>query len=105
MTVQQELWRISQGYVVPAYEKRWDNPLIKDNRISSKFKQIAFNEPPFTGMAWRGPITDASDAVSAENVATDMMGEILAGKSVDQAVREAHQRAIGIYQSFGLKGK
>jgi hypothetical protein len=42
--------------------------------------------------------------VSGENVATDMVGEILAGKPVEQAVRDAHQRATCIYQSFGLKG-
>lgn len=103
--VQHELWRISQGYVVPAYEKRWDHPLIKNNRVSSTFMKVAFNEPPFVGNAWRGPITEASEAVGSENVATDMMGEILGGKPVEQAVRDAHQRAVGIYQSFGLQGK
>jgi multiple sugar transport system substrate-binding protein len=103
--VQKELWRISQGYVVPAYEKRWDDPLIANNRISSKFMRIAFNEPPFVGVAWRGPITEASEAVSGESIITDMMGEILSGKPVEQAVRDAHQRAVGIYQTFGLKGR
>jgi hypothetical protein len=53
--VQQEPWRISPGYVVPAYERRWDHPLIKDNRIAAKFRPVAFNEPPFVGVAWRGP--------------------------------------------------
>jgi multiple sugar transport system substrate-binding protein len=104
-TVQKELWRISQGYVVPANEKRWDDPLIRDNSVSSAFKQVAFAEPPFVGMAARGPITEASEAVGGENVATDMMGEVLAGKPVAQAVRDAHARAVGIYQAFGFKGR
>jgi multiple sugar transport system substrate-binding protein len=103
--VQKELWRISQGYVVPANERRWDDPLIRENRVSSAFKQIAFSEPPFVGMAARGPITEASEAVSSENVATDMMGEVLAGKPAAQAVRDAHARAVGIYQAFGFKGR
>jgi len=38
-------------------------------------------------------------------VATDMMGEILAGKAVEAAVRDAHNRAVSIYQSFGFKGR
>src|SRR5688500_8310721 len=101
-TVQKELWRISQGYVVPANEKRWEDPLVRDDRIASAFRPIAFAEPPFVGMAARGPITDAAEAVGAENVATDMMGEVLAGKSVAQAVKDAHTRAVGIYQTFGL---
>ena len=103
--VQRELWRISQGYVVPANEKRWDDPLIRDNRISSTFRPVAFTEPPFVGMASRGPITEASEAVSGENVITDMMGEVLAGKSPAQAVRDAHARAVGTYQAFGFKGR
>ncbi|HEX2326908.1 MAG TPA: hypothetical protein VHQ00_16030, partial [Chloroflexota bacterium] len=103
--VQQTLWQTSQGYVVPAYANRWEHPLIKDNRIARAFRPVAFNEPPFPGMAWRGPVTEASEAVSGENVATDMMGEILAGKGVEAAVRDAHNRAVSIYQSFGFKGK
>ncbi|HEX2185624.1 MAG TPA: extracellular solute-binding protein, partial [Chloroflexota bacterium] len=102
--VQRELWRISQGYVVPAYQRRWDDPLITEHPVSSTYRQIAFSEPPFPGNSWRGPITEASEAVGGENVITDMMGEILGGKAVEQAVRDAHQRAVGIYQSFGLRG-
>ncbi len=103
--VQKSLWQISAGYVVPAYAARWDDPLIRDNRIARAFRPISLNEPPFPGMAWRGPVTEASEAVSLENVATDMMGEILAGKGVEAAVRDAHNRAVSIYQSFGFKGK
>jgi multiple sugar transport system substrate-binding protein len=103
--VQKELWRISQSYVVPANERRWEDPLIKDDRIASAFRPIAFAEPPFVGMAARGPITEAAEAVGGENVATDMMGEVLAGKSPAQAVKDAHARAVGIYQAFGFKGQ
>ena len=50
-------------------------------------------------------MTEASEAVSGENVATDMMGEILAGKGVEAAGTRAHNRAVSIYQSFGFKGQ
>lgn len=103
--VQRTLWRTSSGYVVPAYENRWNDPIITGDRIASKFKPVAFSEPPFQGLAYRGPLSEAADGVGAQNVLTDMVGEILAGKTVDTAVRDAHQRAIGIYQSFGFKGR
>jgi multiple sugar transport system substrate-binding protein len=103
--VQTVLWRTSPGYVVPAYEDRWNNPIIAENRISQRFKPVSFTEPPFQGVAYRGPLSEAADAVSAENVATDMMGEILAGKPVEAAVRDAHFRCVAIYQSFGYKGR
>ena len=103
--VQRTLWKTSPGYVVPAYENRWNDPIITGDRIASKFKPVAFNEPPFQGLAYRGPLSEAADAVDAQNVLTDMVGEILAGKAVDAAVRDAHNRAVGIYQSLGFKGR
>ena len=90
---------------MPAYETRWNDPIIAENRIAQRFKPVSFNDPPFLGVPYRGPLSEAADAVSAENVATDMMGDILAGKPVEQAVREAHLRSVGIYQSFGYKGR
>jgi multiple sugar transport system substrate-binding protein len=103
--VQTQLWKISSGYVVPAYENRWDNPIISENRISRSFRPVSFNEPPFQGVAYRGPLSEAADAVDSQTVVTDMMGEILAGKSVIAAVRDAHLRCVDIYQSFGYKGR
>lgn len=103
--VQRTLWTTSAGYVVPAYENRWNDPIITGNRISSKFKPVAFNDPPFQGLSYRGPLSEAADAVGAQNVLTDMMGEIIGGKPVDAAVRDAHTRAVGIYQSLGFKGR
>ena len=35
---------------------------------------------------------------------TDLMGEVLGGKRVDIAVRDAHQRCVQIFKSFGKKG-
>jgi multiple sugar transport system substrate-binding protein len=103
--VQQTLWRTSPGYVVPAYEQQWQHPLIRDNRISSTFRRVAFTEPPFVGNAYRGPVTEASAAVGNQNVVTDMMGTILAGTPVEQAVRDAHNRAVSIFQAFGFRGR
>jgi multiple sugar transport system substrate-binding protein len=103
--VQQALWRISPGYVVPAYENRWNHPIISENKISQSFRPVAFNEPPFQGVSYRGPLSEAADAVEQQSVQTDMMGEVLAGKPVIAAVRDAHLRMVDIYQSFGYKGR
>jgi hypothetical protein len=43
--------------------------------------------------------------VNDSNVMTDMMGEILGGKRVDLAVRDAHVRSVQIYKDFGKKGE
>ncbi|MBI3972617.1 MAG: carbohydrate ABC transporter substrate-binding protein [Chloroflexi bacterium] len=102
---QQQLWRISPGYVVPAYRNLWESPIIQEEKISASFMPVALNDPPFQGLAYRGPLTEAADAVGQENVMTDMMGEIIAGKRVDLAVRDAHLRCVQIYQAFGFRGR
>ncbi|HEU5315140.1 MAG TPA: hypothetical protein VFX49_03465, partial [Chloroflexota bacterium] len=61
--------------------------------------------PPFQGSAYRGPLTAAAEAVDAQNVVSDMMGEILAGKPVIAGVRDAHLRMVDIYQSLGFRGR
>jgi multiple sugar transport system substrate-binding protein len=103
--LQRELWRVGSGYVVPAYENQWNEPLVSEHPIARVFKTVAFNEPPFQGNSYRGPLTAAAEAVGAQNVVSDMMGEVLAGKPIIAAVRDAHLRCIDIYQSLGFKGR
>jgi multiple sugar transport system substrate-binding protein len=102
--LQRSLWKIGEGYTVPAYANFWTDPTVTVNPISLAFKAVSQNEPPFTGVAYRGPISAAADGVSQQNVITDMFGAILGGKPVDQAVREAHQQSVDIFKQFGLKG-
>ncbi len=102
--IQKAMYNISFGYTVPAWTKYWDHPDITRNKVAMAFKAVAQNEPPFQGLAWRGPLSEAAEAVNQESVMTDMFGEILGGKRVDSAVRDAHQRCVGIFKSFGKKG-
>jgi multiple sugar transport system substrate-binding protein len=103
--IQRRLWQISSGYVVPAYENRWNDPIVMNDRIAQRFKPVSFTDPPFQGLAYRGPVSEAAEAVADQNILTDMMGEILAGKSVDAAVRDAHQRCVQVFQTYGLRGR
>lgn len=104
--VQRQLYQVSSGYAVPAYDALWNTPEIQaDPQVSLKFREISQAEPPISGNAYRGPQTDASEAVLFQQIVTDMMGEVLAGKPVEQAVRETHLRAVRVYQEFGLPGR
>lgn len=103
--VQRQLYRVSSGYAVPAYDAFWNTPEIQaDTQVSLKFREVSQAEPPVAGNAYRGPDTDAAAAVLFQQVVTDMFGEVLAGKPVEQAVRETAQRSIRVYQEFGLPG-
>ena len=104
--VQRQLYTVSSGYAVPAYDALWNTPEIQaDTQVAMKFKVISQADPPVSGNAYRGPSTDASNAALFQQFATDMFGEILAGKPVEQAVRETHIRVVGIYNQLGFRGR
>ena len=102
--VQQTLWQTSQGYVMPAYANRWEHPLIKDNRIARAFRPVAFNEPPFPGMAWRGRCGGLRGGQRGER-GHGHDGRDPGRQGRRGRRRDAHNRAVSIYQSFGFKGK
>jgi multiple sugar transport system substrate-binding protein len=101
---QRTLWKISTGYVVPPFKSMWSDPIVQGDENNRRFERVAWNEPPFRGLAHPGPLTAAADAVGIQNVFTDMFGQILQGKKVEDAVKEAHDRCVKIYKEFGLKG-
>jgi multiple sugar transport system substrate-binding protein len=102
---QRPLWTTSTGYVVPPYRQLWDDPAVRADENNRRFETVAWNEPPFRGLSHRGPLTAAADAVGTANIFTDMMGVVLRGTSVEDAVAEAHQRSVQIYKEFGLRGE
>ena len=101
--VQQQIWKISTSYALPAYANGWKDPIVASRPISAKFEAVVNNED-WWGVATPGPIQAAVDAVAASNMFTDTMGEILKGKPTAQAVKEMHDRAVKIFKEFGLKG-
>jgi multiple sugar transport system substrate-binding protein len=102
---QRPLWQTSTGYVVPPYRQMWDDPLVRADENNRRSEVMAWNTPGHRGLSHPGPLTAAADAVGTANIMTDMMGVILRGTSVEDAVAEAHQRAVQIYREFGLRGE
>jgi multiple sugar transport system substrate-binding protein len=102
--VQQQVWKISTAYALPAFANGWDDSIVKGNKISSAYKEVADNGE-WNGSYTPGPRTAAMAAVLAGNVGTDMAGEVLQGKAPKDAVASAHQRAVKIFKEYGLKGE
>ncbi|MGH2562680.1 MAG: ABC transporter substrate-binding protein [Thermomicrobiales bacterium] len=103
--VKQEVWRISRAYALPAYRVGWENPVITENANSMQGKEIALNPGGFTGLSWPGPDTAAVSSIAAGTFFTDMMSEIIQGRSADEVVGEYHDRFVQVYQDFGFKGE
>jgi multiple sugar transport system substrate-binding protein len=102
---QKVLWRTSTGYVVPPFKNLLADPFIQSVENNRRSEPIAWSEPAFKGLAHPGPLSAAADAVGIQNVFTDTMGQVLQGKKVEDAIKEAHDRCVKIYKEFGLKGE
>lgn len=104
LPVQEEIWRISTSYALPAYQTGWDNPIIADNPNSVRARDIALNATDFTGLRWPGPENEAIGSIGAGVFFTDMMSEIIQGRPAAEVVADYHDQFVQIYQDFGLQG-
>jgi multiple sugar transport system substrate-binding protein len=102
--VQQQIWKISTAYALPAWANGWEDPIISGNKISIAYKEVADNKD-WTGAESPGPKTAAIAAVLAGNIGTDMAGEVLSGKAPKDAAASAQQRSVKIFKEYGLKGE
>jgi len=106
--VQQQIWRISPGYAMPAYKNQWRHELIQGNEISRRTEAAAYPSAPkdqlFTELRWPGPNNAAVAAIDAGNDYTDLMAEIIGGRAIEEVVKSYHDKFVGIYKQFGLRG-
>jgi ABC-type glycerol-3-phosphate transport system substrate-binding protein len=104
-----EMFKISTGYVYPAREWGWDEPEIKESKYAQQVTptwQKVLNDPSgYIGISYPGPPQPHITSLGPSNFATDLFGEILAGKSVEQAVADGHNRLVRTFKEFGAKGE
>jgi multiple sugar transport system substrate-binding protein len=107
--IQREIWKTSTGYAFPAHEWGWDDQFFKEDKYASKmvgpWKATAFDPSGFTGGSWPGPPNPWVASLESSNFWTDMFGEVLGGKSPEDALKSAHDKAVRVAKEFGFKGE
>jgi multiple sugar transport system substrate-binding protein len=107
--IQREIWKTSTGYAFPTYEWGWDDQFFKQDKYASKmvepWKTTAYDKSGFFGGAWPGPPTPWVASLESSNFWTDMFGEVLGGKSPEDALKSAHDKAVRVAKEFGFKGE
>lgn len=102
--VQNQLLTTSPGYVLPPYRNAWKNELVQKYPNAKNSEPLAYPTDRFTGLRYPGPPSAAIDTIGGGTYYTDMMAEVLQGKSPEDAVKGYHDRFIQIFKDFGLKG-
>jgi multiple sugar transport system substrate-binding protein len=91
------------GLFLPAYKSQWTDDMLKIDPNFGTLKEIIFNPTPFTGFAWPADPNAAIDAVTAQAVQSEMMSNVTSGKMTpEQAVEDAHNKIVSIFEEFGL---
>ena len=105
LPVQQRIWEISLAYAVPAYKNGWTDPLVTNTPNSVLAEPAVWNNIDFTGLRYPGPSSAALDAITGGFDQTDMIAEVLQGRSSADVVAEYHDRWVQVFQDFGLPGE
>jgi ABC-type glycerol-3-phosphate transport system substrate-binding protein len=107
--VYKQMFKISTGYVYPARDWGWDQPEITEStyakHVTENWRKIAFDPSGYLGSPFPGSPQPHINALDNSNFLTDMFGEILGGKSPEDALASAHNRAVQTFKEFGAKGE
>jgi multiple sugar transport system substrate-binding protein len=103
--VQERVWTISAGYAIPAYASGAESPIITGDPNSARGMEIALTDTGFYGLAWPGPVNEAVGSIGEGVFYTDMMSEIIQGRSAEEVVADYHDQFVQIYQDFGFPGE
>jgi len=107
--VYKQMFKISTGYVYPAREWGWDQPEITESvyakHVTEAWKTISTHPTAYLGSSYPGSPQPQINALDTTNFLTDMFGEILGGKPIDEALKSGHDRAVKTFKDFGAKGE
>jgi multiple sugar transport system substrate-binding protein len=108
--IQKQLFKISTGYVYPAYEWGWDQPELTESpaaaHVTNVWREYLNHPSGFDGSgAWPAPPNPWVASLESSNFWTDMMGEVINGKAPADAVKSASDRATRVFKEFGAKGE
>ena len=99
------IYRTAPAYAVPGYTSMWDRDIITNDPIAVGLKTTAMDPSGWNGLPWPGPPTAQMSAVKNGNLDTDMVTNVISGKmTADEAIKNAVDASIEIFQEFGAPG-
>jgi multiple sugar transport system substrate-binding protein len=107
--IYKQMFKISTGYVYPAREWGWDQPEITESayakHVTDNWRKISTDSSGYLSSHYPASPSPQVNALDTTNFLTDMFGEILAGKSVEDALKSGHDKAVRTFKDFGAKGE
>jgi multiple sugar transport system substrate-binding protein len=96
----------SPAYALPAYTDLWEmSAFIQTSEIALQAKNSALDPSGINVGPHPGPPSAAMSAIDEGGIWNDMVNSIMTGTDVAEAVADAHDRMILVFQEFGLPGE
>lgn len=94
---------LAGGLFMPAYENLWTPELIAADPNFAIIKEQVSVPEPFIGASWPAQPSAAIDAIRAQGVLEQSMGNVIAGRMTPaDAVADAHQKIVDLFEEGGI---
>ena len=94
---------VAGGLFMPAYENLWTDELIAADPNFAIIKDQVSVPEPFIGASWPAPPSAQIDAIRAQGVVEQSMGNVISGRMTpEEAVADAHQKIVNIFEEGGI---
>ena len=94
------------GLFLPAYKNLWTDDVLKIDPNFAFLKDIIFNPTPYTGESYPADPSAQVDAVRAAAIQEQMLANVTSRKmTAEQAVKDAHDKMVVIFEEAGLSQK
>jgi multiple sugar transport system substrate-binding protein len=94
---------VAGGLFMPAYENLWTEELLAADPNFAIIKEQVSIPNPFLGPSWPADPNAAIDAIRAQGVLEQAVGNVIAGRmGPADAVADAHQKIVSIFEEGGI---
>lgn len=94
---------VAGGLFMPAYENLWTDELLAADPNFAIIKEQVSVPDPFLGTPWPAQPSAAIDAIRAQGVVEQSVGNVISGRMAPaEAVADAHQKIVDIFEEGGI---
>jgi multiple sugar transport system substrate-binding protein len=94
---------VAGGLFMPAYENLWTDDLLAADPNFKIIKEQVSVTNPFIGPSWPANPNAAIDAIRAQGVVEQSVGNMIAGRmKPPEAVKDAHDKIVQIFEEGGI---
>lgn len=94
----------ASGLILPAFESQWKNDFWKSDPNFAALESQVRDPQGYNQSYYPGPVNPGVDGIISNKVLETMMGSIIQkGQKPADAVKEAHDQMVKIFEQFGIK--